>query len=298
MRFTVQHPIAHAGYDEELLQPSAVRALASAVEECGYDAIAFTEHPAPSEKWLRSGGHHTLDPLTALAFCAGATSTLGLMTYLLVPPYRSPLLAAKEIATVDLLSGGRLTVGVGTGYLRSEFVALGVEHGERGALLDEALEVWQGIWTTDSYSYEGRHFTAVGQTARPRPPRQPPIWVGGNGKAARDRVVRYGAGWTPLLIDGAVSDTIGTTALAGPAELAVAVAELREALEAAGREMVDVQVEWARLGDMSADPAQARDLLDELALAGATSVVVSPPAASLGDALKAVEAYAENVVRR
>ncbi|MCU1602245.1 MAG: hypothetical protein JWO22_2954 [Frankiales bacterium] len=300
MRFTVQHPMAHAGYDPALLEPDAVGRLVTTAEACGFDAFAFTEHPAPSDKWLRSGGHDTLDPMAALAFCAALTSRIRLLTYLLVAPYRNPLLSAKELATVDLLSGGRLTVGLGAGYLRSEFAALGVDFNERAALLDEAVEVWRGVWSTDSFSYEGRHFTAAGQTARPRPVQHPhpPLWIGGNSRRARERVVAYGSGWTPLLVDGQVSDTIGTAALSTPADLAVAVDELRASLAAAGRDMVDVQVEWGRTNRMSADPAQARDLVDELAAAGATWVVVTPAQGSLEEALTSIEAYAENVVRR
>src|SRR5712691_5128289 len=117
MRFTVEYPIG----SPEFLEPGTISRLAAAFEAAGVDAIAFTEHPAPSAKWLGDGGHLTLDPLTALAFCAATTTRLRLMTHLLVLAYRNPLLAAKQIATTDILSGGRLIVGVGGGYLRSEF---------------------------------------------------------------------------------------------------------------------------------------------------------------------------------
>src|SRR6266702_8502534 len=80
--------------------------------------ISFSEHPAPSHKWLNAGGHESLDQTSALAFCAAVTSRLRLMTYLLVLPYHNPFLAAKALSTVDVLSGGRLTVVAGTGYLR------------------------------------------------------------------------------------------------------------------------------------------------------------------------------------
>jgi alkanesulfonate monooxygenase SsuD/methylene tetrahydromethanopterin reductase-like flavin-dependent oxidoreductase (luciferase family) len=111
------------------------------------------------------------------------------------PPYRNPFLTAKQAATLDVLSGGRVILSVGTGYLRSEFLALGVEFEERNALFDEALEVIRRSWSEDDVVYEGLHFKALGQTQRPRPPEPgPTIWIGGNGKVARQRAARHGSG--------------------------------------------------------------------------------------------------------
>ena len=106
MKFTVEYPIGSPGYDRAFLEPATMTRFVKAVEALGIDAIAFTEHPAPSKKWLDSGGHESFDPLTGLAYVAASTSTIKLMTYLLVLPYRNPLLAAKQIATTDVLSGG------------------------------------------------------------------------------------------------------------------------------------------------------------------------------------------------
>ncbi|WP_414637513.1 TIGR03619 family F420-dependent LLM class oxidoreductase [Amycolatopsis sp.] len=165
VRFTVEHPVGQADCAAGLYGPEGLAEFARAAEEAGFDAVAFTEHPAPSLKWLRAGGHASLDPLAALAFCAATTSRIRLLTYLLVLPYRNPLLAAKTIATVDLLSGGRLTLGAGGGYLRSEFAALGADFGTRGALLDESLEVLRGLWSGESFGFDGRAFTAGAGTA-------------------------------------------------------------------------------------------------------------------------------------
>jgi alkanesulfonate monooxygenase SsuD/methylene tetrahydromethanopterin reductase-like flavin-dependent oxidoreductase (luciferase family) len=111
MRFTVEPPIGQPGCAPELYQQDGLSAFARAAEEIGFEAIAFTEHPAPSLTWLQAGGHQSLDPLTALAFVAAVTRRIKLMTYLLVPPYRNPLITAKMIATLDLLSQGRLVLG-------------------------------------------------------------------------------------------------------------------------------------------------------------------------------------------
>ena len=221
MKYTLQYPITHAGYSPALLAADGMRKVVVAAESAGFDSIAFTEHPAPSQKWMAGGGHESFDPLTALALCAGVTSTIRLQTYLLVLPYRNPFLAAKQAATLHVLSGGRLILSVGTGYLRSEFLALGVEFEERNALFDEALEVIRRSWSEDDVVYEGLHFKALGQTQRPRPPEPgPAIWIGGNGKAARRRAARHGSGWTPLLIAPEMAKTTRTAPLRSTADLA------------------------------------------------------------------------------
>src|SRR6204780_4396630 len=140
MKFTVDYPIVNAGYDPALVTAAGMTRIAQAAEEGGYDAVSFSEHPAPSAKWLNAGGHESLDQTSALAFCAAVTSRGRLMTYLLVLPYHNPFLAAKARGTVDLLSGGRLTGVPGPGYLRSEILALNVDMTQRNNLFDESLE--------------------------------------------------------------------------------------------------------------------------------------------------------------
>src|ERR1700742_2554783 len=110
MRFMLEYPVAHTSYSEEFLDPDVVTEVAVTAEKAGFSAIGFTDHPAPSDKWMRAGGHDSLDPFSALAFCAAVTTRLRLMTFLLVAPYRNPLLTAKSAATVDVLSKGRLVL--------------------------------------------------------------------------------------------------------------------------------------------------------------------------------------------
>ena len=135
----------------------------------GFSGFGFTDHPAPTQRWLETGGHDALDPFVAMGFAAAHTTTLRLIPNIVVLPYRNPFVVAKAGATLDLLSGGRFTLAVGVGYLKREFAALGVDFDERGQLLEEALEVIRAMWTTDDVSYEGRHFSAKGITAHPRP---------------------------------------------------------------------------------------------------------------------------------
>src|SRR5207245_10123549 len=127
--------------------------------------------------------------IASLGMATAQTTHLPLLPNIGGLPYRNPFVVAKAGATLDLLSDGRFTLGVGVGYLKREFAALGVEFEERGQLFHEALEVIRGIWTTDDFSYEGKHFTASGITAHPRPVsrQHPPIWIGGNPAAARRR---------------------------------------------------------------------------------------------------------------
>ena len=103
--------------------------------------FALTEHPIPGANWLAHGGHQTLDPFVGLAFAAAVTERIRLLTHLSVVPYRNPFLLAKSAATLDRCSKGRFILGIGTGYHKTEFFALGVDFDERNALFDEALEV-------------------------------------------------------------------------------------------------------------------------------------------------------------
>src|SRR4029453_5899845 len=128
------------------------------------------------------------------------TTTLRLVPNIVVLPYRNPFVVAKATSTLDVLSGGRFTLAVGSGYLKGEFAALGVGHAERNDLFDEALDTLVAIWTGDDVSLEGRHFKARGITSHPRPGPEPhpPIWIGGNGTRARQRVADRGPGRGPV----------------------------------------------------------------------------------------------------
>jgi probable F420-dependent oxidoreductase len=299
MRYTLRYPIQDHS-DPRLVNPSTMVGIVRDAERLGFDAVAFTEHPAPSAKWLALGGHETLDPLTALTFVAAATERLRLMTYLLVLPYRNPLLAAKQATTVDVLSDGRLTMAIGVGYLRSEFAAMGVDFEERNELFDEAAEAMIGVWTTPQYRYEGRHFLAVGQTQRPLPVQRPhpPLWIGGNSRLSRRRAARYGQGWTPVLHNVAQSETTRTQVIIDPAGLAVAVAEMRAFAEQFGRDpsALDVQAEWAPIQDLSAGPERPRDAIGQLAEAGATWTVFEPDGTDADQVRDQVQAFGETVI--
>ena len=164
------------------------------------------------------------EPLTTLAFVAGATERIRLGVSVYVMPYRNPVVTAKTVATLDALSGGRVIFGVGVGWLREEFAALGQDPRSRGRTTDEYLEVCRRLWRDDVAEFAGAHYVlpAVRSAPKPRQRPWPPIWVGGNSPAAQGRAVRLGDGLH--LIDLA------------PDEAAARVARVRDDLARAGRD--------------------------------------------------------------
>ncbi|MYQ33926.1 LLM class F420-dependent oxidoreductase [Streptomyces sp. SID4956] len=298
MKFTVEYPISAPGYDPSLATGAGVTQVVRAIEECGFDAVAFTEHPAPSKKWLDAGGHDAFDLIGALSYCAAVTERLRLMTYLLVLPYRNPLLNAKSLATVDQLSGGRLTVVAGTGYLRSEFRSVGVDFDERNELFDEALEVMRGVWSQHPFSYEGRHFQAHDTAPLPRPvqPGGPPVWIGGNSALSRRRAARC-QGWSPLMVTEELARTTRSPVIADIDRLATLIAEVREhaAVEQGPEVGLDFQVQTPASGLMATGGSEEehREYLGRLRDAGVTSFVVRPPGDSIEAAVAALHTYAD-----
>ena len=302
MRFTFTHPMHSHPYNPELVTGSGIGAVAAAAEAAGFDGFGFTDHPAPTQRWLESGGHDALDPFVAMGYAAARTTTLRLIPNIVVLPYRNPFVVAKAGATLDLLSDGRFILGVGVGYLKREFAAVGVEFDERGQLFDEALEVIRGIWTTDDFSYEGTHFTASGITAHPRPVSRPhpPIWIGGNTAAARRRVTTHGDGWCPFPAPAMLAQTARTAEMNSDT-LGAGIDDLRRRLEAAGRDpsAVDVSFTNAEGGNPAADEFNADAYLsgvEKLAALGVTWLQVGLPGDSLAHVLETIEHFGNAVI--
>jgi probable F420-dependent oxidoreductase len=184
----------------EFVTGTAIAEMAAEAEAAGFDSVAVTDHPFPDDAWMRAGGHHALDPMVALSFAAAATTTLRLRTNLYIAAYRNPFLSAKAVASLDVLSGGRVVLGIGAGYLEPEFRALGVPFGDRNDLTDEAIVAMRRAWSEEGVSLAGRGFEATGNTMLPHPVQRPgpPIWIGGNSKRAIRRAVDLGDGWLPF----------------------------------------------------------------------------------------------------
>jgi len=200
MRCSVLLHTQRVDLGSEFVSADAVATTARAAERAGFDSVSVTDHPFPQDEWMRSGGHHALDPFVALSFAAAATTRIRLLTFIYVVTYRNPFLSAKAVASLDVLSGGRLLFGVAAGYLQPEFEALGVPFAERDDLADEAIRAMKRAWSESGVQFAGRHFVARGHTALPRPTQQPhpPIWVGGNSRRAIRRAVELGDGWMPI----------------------------------------------------------------------------------------------------
>ncbi|RYD89094.1 MAG: LLM class flavin-dependent oxidoreductase, partial [Sphingomonadales bacterium] len=181
MRFNIGLPIDQIEPKGEFQNFDALRRVSLAVEAAGAQAAGVTEHPAPDADWLHNdpAGHDTLDPFTALAFVAAVTTKLRLLTQIVVLPYRNPFLSAKAGATLQILSGNRFIFGVGAGYQRGEFEAVGVPMNKRGALTDEALETIRLTGAGGAVVKKGMFFDAKGNEPRPAPDTPPPIWLGG-----------------------------------------------------------------------------------------------------------------------
>lgn len=304
MHFTITHPMHTHPYNPELVTGDGVAAVAVAAEAAGFSGFGFTDHPAPTQRWLDAGGHDALDPFVAMSFAAAHTSTLRLIPNIVVLPYRNPFVVAKAGATLDLLSGGRFTLAVGVGYLKREFAALGVEYDERADLFTEALAVIRAVWTSDDVSWEGRHFTATGITAHPRPlsSPHPPIWIGGNTAAARARVVTFGDGWCPFPAPAALAQTARTAPLDSVHRLGEAIEDLRRRCDAEGRDPATVDVTFANLGggDPGSDDFDADRYLEGVAALerlGVTWIQVAVPGDTLAHARETLERFGTLVIK-
>ena len=155
MQISYGLPTHRVDRPDEFLTAGAIAELAAAAEQAGFAAVYTTEHPFPGDQWLAHGGHHAVDPMVALSFAAAATSTIRLHTNLFILAYRNPFVAAKSVSTLDVLSGGRVILGVGAGYLEPEFEALGATFAERNDRTDEAIVAMRAAWTGESVSFEG-----------------------------------------------------------------------------------------------------------------------------------------------
>ena len=200
MKISLGLPTQRVDKLDEFVSAEAIAEMSRAAESAGFDAVFVTEHPFPEKAWMDTGGHHALDPFVALSFAAAATTSIRLQTHLCVLPYRNPFLTAKAVASLDVLSGGRVILGAGTGYLEAEFAALGVDFAERNDLTDEAIVAMKAAWSGEPLTLTGRHFEAHDNFALPRPVQDPhpPIWIGGNSKRAIRRAVELADGWAPM----------------------------------------------------------------------------------------------------
>jgi probable F420-dependent oxidoreductase len=299
----------------------AYRAVALAAERAGFDFLSVNDHiivPGslasaypymPGGVWSASEHGHCFDQLTALAFLAGCTERLRLLTSVMVVPHREPIGAAKALATLDVLSGGRLILGVGAGWMQEEFRLLKAPFEARGKATDEYLAAWKALWTEERPSYSGEHiaFTQVIFSPKPLQKPHPPIWVGGESAAALRRAVTHGDAWYP-------GNNNQTRPMDTPVRLAAGMADLKRAAEKHGRDpatlgmalIVQSPFEWAdvKVQDGSArrmfTGASADMLADHAALAalGVGHAALRLGGASVADAVERIERFGAEVIAK
>jgi len=254
-------------------RPEVIRAVAQAADAHGFATLWAGEHvvlvDSPASRYPYSADGQIavpadadwLDPLLTLSYAAAVTSRIGLATGILLLPEHNPVLAAKQAATLDVLSGGRLTLGVGIGWSSEEFAALGVPFARRGQRAAEYVAAMRELWSQDVASFHGEfaHFDGIRVNPKPARGRRIPVVVGGNSDAALGRVAAFGDGWYGFNLPAAT--------------VAERVSALAGQCQRLGRELSELSIAVA-LSDGT--PA----VLPSLAAAGVTELVVvgSPPA--------------------
>jgi probable F420-dependent oxidoreductase len=187
-------------YYEQYASYDFVVRFSKRADELGFDVIWYADHVAlPAYDRPRMGGRW-FEMLTLMAHASAHVRRAKIGTDVLVAPYRHPVLAAKALATLDIVSQGRLIIGVGGGYVKEEFEALGAPYAERGPYTDECIRVWKTLWAQGNAAFRGRWFKFSDVLAEPKPVQQPhpPIWIGNRGPRVLRRVAALGDGWHPV----------------------------------------------------------------------------------------------------
>jgi probable F420-dependent oxidoreductase len=260
--------------------------LAGRAEALGVDSVWVHDHVFNVGHVLeRIGGRPYYEPLTLLSYVAARTSRVRLGTSVLVLPYQNPVRLAKTAATLDVLSGGRLVLGVGVGAIEQEMQAMGTAFKERGAFTDEAIAVMRALWTQEKPTFDGRYSQFAGMPFSPKPLQKPsiPVVIGGVSRAAIRRAARLGDGWQPL----------GLT----PEALGQGMALLREEARACGRDAGKIPVSLAlsitastpRRYALGTDPAEIARNAQAFARLGVETLVISATTSDPREARAALE---------
>jgi probable F420-dependent oxidoreductase len=310
MRYGFYLPTRGAG-----ATPDALDTIVRHAEALGFVSVMIADHvvfpTTIASKYPYTvtgafpGGGDALEQLTLAAFIAARAPTLRLVTSVMILPHRNPVVTAKMLATIDVLSRGRLTVGVGVGWLREEFQALAApDFDRRGAVSDEYLRIFKTLWTEDPAHFEGQFYRFESLRCLPQPVQKPhpPLWIGGHSPAALRRVARYGDGWHPVGANAAVP--------LPPAELRKSLDELYRLTEAEGRDPSRLTISYkAPVSDPAAatldgqtrrpftgPPAQIADDITAYEKVGVSELVFDFRSDELADSLERMERFATTVM--
>jgi probable F420-dependent oxidoreductase len=294
--YSLELPTQRVDAAPEFVTADAIAEIARAGETSGFAAVHVTDHPAPDAKWLDHGGHHALDPFVALSFAAAATTEIRLLTNVYIAAYRNPFLGAKSIQSLAVLSGGRLILGTAAGYLKPEFRALGIDFDNRGALLDEALDVLDKVLTGADVAYEGTSFAARGVRLFPVPTTPPPVWVGGNSKPAVRRAVSRAQGWAPFNTFGYATAS-RTAEISTLDELEAAIAWAKKYAAEIGRtEPLDICFSAGNLLDDTRSVDERHATIARLDGMGVTWLTVAPQGATRAEVIANAQAFATEFI--
>jgi len=305
MRLSLGLPVDRIDAPDEFQTGGSVLQIAGAADAAGFDAVFVTDHPLPESEWLAGGGHQAMDPFVALSFAAAGSRRLGLHTNLTVLPYRSPYITAKAVASLDRLSGGRVLLGVGAGYLEPEFEALGADFARRNEVSDLAIREMHRVWSGEPVQIGAHRYQAL-----PRPVQQPhpPVWGGGNSQRAIRRAVELCEGWMPFPNPAGAAERVRTPALLDLGELSRRIAFAREHAERVGRTRPLDIVFAPLMKSYYGNPGFSRDeLLDQIgkqAELGVTWMTIilertgRPSVPTLERFVERVRGFGEDVIRK
>ena len=268
--------------------------MATRAEKLGFDSVWASEHVFNvSYVQERIGNRPYYEPLTILSYVAATTNTIGLGTSVLVLPYHNPIRLAKTAATLDVVSGGRLTLGVGVGVIEEELAAMGSPFSERGAITDETITIMKELWTQEDPTYQGRFHSFSGMKFTPKPVQKPhiPIIIGGTSRAAVRRAAKMGDGWHPTALD--------------PENLSQRIHYLGDRAQAEGRDPSEIAVsvsapmgEAGREGrySLGADPAEILQKAQTYEGLGVDRLVISSNTRDSSKLIPALEMLAERIL--
>ena len=272
--------------------PTDLAAVARQADESGFLYVAVCDHMAIPRRLADAMGTTWYDPVATLGWLAALTTRVQLLSHVYIAAQRHPLRTAKEFSTLDVLSGGRVIIGVGAGHVNEEFDAVGVDFDHRGSALDEALAALSGALTEEFVTLPGPRWPTAEMAVAPRPVQQPrpPIWVGGSSHAALRRAARYGDGWLPqtpkrsdmaelipalleMRAEFRPDDPLAVGALGGPLHVGPADWELpRGTRSGSPEELGEWLRQWADLGvshiQLRFPSRSATELCDQIAAFG------------------------------